>query len=115
PLSARWLAGRPEGLLGGSWSVIADPDTNDRFQFNHLVLGAVPLASLGDRGRLGEYWAELDRTRLGRGTREAAMLAGAAAPRHGAAHAAPPPARAPRDPRPAPSRTTWPRTRSPTR
>src|SRR5262249_41027956 len=82
--------------------------------FNHLVLGAVPLASLGDRGRLEEYWAELDRTRLGRGTREAAMLAVAAAAPHVLDHDEPAPARAPAD-HPAPHPPTHPARNMPPR
>ena len=94
PPFACWLAGRPESLLGGTASVAADPDTNERYQFNHLVFGAVIVASLGDRDRLDEVWAELGRTRLGGDTRDSAMLAVAAAARHVVEHDEPAAARA---------------------
>jgi DNA-binding SARP family transcriptional activator len=94
PQFACWLAGRPESLLGGTASVAADPDTNERYRFNHLVFGAVIVASLGDRERLDEVWAGLGTTRLGADTRDSAMLAVAAAARHVVEHDEPAAARA---------------------
>ena len=94
PPFACWLAGRPASLLGGTASVAADPDTNERYQFNPLVFGAVIVASRGDRDRLDAVWAELGRTRLGADARDSAMLAVAAAARHVVEHDEPAAARA---------------------
>jgi DNA-binding SARP family transcriptional activator len=85
PSVARWLAGEPESLLADPWPVTVD-ETDDRAQFNHLVFSTVILASIGDRARLDGFWTALDRTALGRGTREATMLAVAAAARSVVGH-----------------------------
>jgi LuxR family maltose regulon positive regulatory protein len=88
PRFARWMAGQPADLLpdvekrdAASPPFIPDADANDRYRFNFLAFAAVVAASLGDRAALRHVSAQLDASGLGADTRDAAMLAVAAAAR----------------------------------
>ncbi|MET8354163.1 MULTISPECIES: BTAD domain-containing putative transcriptional regulator [unclassified Micromonospora] len=88
PQFARWMAGRPADLLPGTARhrstqppYLPEADANDRYRFNFLAFAAVVAASLGDRTALRHVSAQLDESGLGADTRDAAMLATAAAAR----------------------------------
>jgi DNA-binding SARP family transcriptional activator len=83
PILAHWLAGRPAHLLR-EWRRpdplhVPEVDANDRYRFNFLAFAAVVAASVGDRAALHQVSAQLDAGGLGDDTRDAAMLAVAAA------------------------------------
>ena len=86
PQLARWMAGHPADLLpvadkrgAANPPFIPEADANDRYRFNFLAFAAVVAASLGDRTALRHVSAQLDASGLGADTRDAAMLAVAAA------------------------------------
>ena len=84
PQFARWMAGRPADLLPaadphGGQPHLPEADANDRYRCNFLAFAAVVAASLGDRAAWAHVSAQLDRSGLGADTRDAAMLAVAAA------------------------------------
>ncbi|WP_229071057.1 BTAD domain-containing putative transcriptional regulator [Actinoplanes sp. DH11] len=84
PGFARWMAGDPGGLLPGTGEPghpahLPASDANDRYRFNFLAFAAVVAASLGDRPALEHVSAQLAASGLGDDTRDAAMLATAAA------------------------------------
>ena len=88
PQFARWMAGQPAELLpdaeqrdAGRPPYVPEADANDRYRFNFLAFAAVVAASLGDRSALRHVTAQLDASGLGEDTRDAAMLAVAAAAR----------------------------------
>ncbi|BAL91119.1 putative SARP-family transcriptional regulator [Actinoplanes missouriensis 431] len=110
PQFARWLAGDPRDLLPAAHSPdrpahLPEPDANDRYRFNFLAFATVVAASLGDRPALEHSWSQLAAGDLGHSwsplvggglgysgsplapgglggdTRDAAMLATAAAAR----------------------------------
>ncbi|MGX6600729.1 BTAD domain-containing putative transcriptional regulator [Micromonosporaceae bacterium Da 78-11] len=86
PMFARWMAGHPTDLLPdlaraatAGLPYVPEADANDRYRFNFLAFAAVVAASLGDRDALRQVAAQLDASGLGADTRDAAMLAVAAA------------------------------------
>ena len=87
PQFARWMAGQPADFLPGAYPHdsrqphLPDSDANDRYRFNFLAFAAVVAASLGDQAALRHVSAQLDESGLGTDTRDAAMLAVAAAAR----------------------------------
>ncbi|MEU4558690.1 BTAD domain-containing putative transcriptional regulator [Actinoplanes sp. NPDC023936] len=86
PQLARWMAGDPSDLLPAAHSPdrpahLPESDANDRYRYNFLAFATVVAASLGDRPALEHSWAQLAASGLGDDTRDAAMLATAAAAR----------------------------------
>ena len=88
PQLARWMAGQPAELLPDAAQrdasrppYIPEADANDSYRFHFLAFAAVIAASLGDRGAVRHVTAQLDASGLGADTRDAAMLAVAAAAR----------------------------------
>ncbi len=85
PVLAHWLAGRPATMLR-AWRRpdplhVPEADANDRYRFNFLAFAAVVAASVGDRPAMHHVSAQLAASGLGEDTRDAAMLAVAAAAR----------------------------------
>jgi len=83
PSFALWMAGRPAELLRERGRPdplhLPEADANDRYRFNFLAFAAVVAASIGDRVALRHSADQLDASGLGADTRDAAMLATAAA------------------------------------
>jgi DNA-binding SARP family transcriptional activator len=84
PQFARWMAGDPADFLPDATASdrpahLPEADANDRYRFNFLAFAAVVAASLGDHAALRHLSGQLEQSGLGADTRDAAMLAVAAA------------------------------------